>query len=158
MAARGLAVVFADAVDLVVQGSCHEVGELPTLLGPPSKIEAVVIDAEMFDGDAGHAAEAVRRFAPGVAILLLTTHVDESLLGALAYKRLSCVSAYSEGQQILSALRALLSGQTYLPSQVQRALMDMLNRPPSPLGAPNRSAAVANALALGMLHVSSPAA
>jgi DNA-binding NarL/FixJ family response regulator len=204
MAARGLAVVFADAVDLVVQSSCHDVGELPTLLGSASKIEAVVIDAELFDGDAARTAEAVRRFAPGVAILLLTTRVDESLLRALAYERLSCVSAYSEGQQILSALRGLLSGRTYLPSQVQRALTEMLNRPPSPsgvaltsreeqvlelaatgltisqigqalhishstakthllrvyekLGAPNRSAAVANALALGVLHVSSPAA
>jgi DNA-binding NarL/FixJ family response regulator len=123
--------------------------------------------------------------------------VDERLLAALAHERVSCVSAYSEEQTIIDAIRALLAGQTLLPPQVQRALTDMLRRPaapPSPhltsreaqvlelaatgltisqigrslhishstakthllriyakLDAPNRSAAVAIALARGML-------
>lgn len=203
-AASGLAAVFEQAGDLVVQASCHDVRELETLLGPGSPVEAVIIDDEMFDGDASLAVGAVRLLDPGVAVLLLTTRVDERLLEALAHERVSCVSAYSEGQPIVSALRALLGGQTLLPPQVQRALTDMLRHPQTPpsslltlreeqvlelaatglttsqiaatlyishstakthllrvykkLDAPNRSAAVATALARGMLGVSTAAA
>jgi DNA-binding NarL/FixJ family response regulator len=129
MAASGLAVAFQDAVELIVQVSCHEARELSTLLGPASKIEAVIIDVELFDGDASRAVDTVRVVDPGVAVLLLTTHVDESLLEALARDGVACVSAYSEGQSILSALRALLVGQPLLPSEVQRALMARFSRP-----------------------------
>jgi DNA-binding NarL/FixJ family response regulator len=201
--AGGLTAAFEKTLDLVVQGSCSEVAKLSTLLGR-GRTGAVVIDAEMFDGDALRAVEAVRLVDRGVAILLLTTRVDAALFEALAHERVSCVSAYSEAHAILSALRALLSGQTLLPPEVQRALSDVLRRPAAPagplltsreeqvlelaatgltisqigarlhishstakthllrvyekLGAPNRSAAVAAAVARGILRVSGVAA
>jgi DNA-binding NarL/FixJ family response regulator len=203
IAASGLAAVFEDAAEFVVHTACHGVRELASCLGSPGKIEAVIVDVEVFDGDASRAVGAVRQLAPGVAVLLLTTRVDELLLEALARERVSCVSAYSEGQAIVSALRALLGGQPLLPLEVHRALMARLKPPPpqSPvltsreeqvlelaatgltisqiagrlcishstakthllrvyekLGAPNRSAAVATAVARGMLSVSTSAA
>lgn len=136
IAANGLAAALGRAVDLVVQGSCHEPRELSAALGSCSKLDAVVIDAEMFDGDASRTVEAIRRLDPEVAVLLLTTHIDEPLLEALANERVSCVSAYAQAQPIVSALRALLSGQTLLPSQVQRALADTLRQPASPTSPP----------------------
>lgn len=102
------------------------------MLGTYSRMDAVVIDAEMFDGDASQAVEAIRQLDPHVDVLLLTENVNEPLLEALAHERVSCVSAYSDAQHIVSALRALLSGQTFLPPQVQRALVDTLRQPPSP--------------------------
>jgi DNA-binding NarL/FixJ family response regulator len=203
IAASGLAAVFEDAAGLVVQTTCHEVRELASCLGSAGKIEAVIVDVEMFDGDASRAVGAVRPLAAGVAVLLLTTRVDESLLEALAHDRVSCVSAYSDGQAIVSALRALLGGRPLLPLEVHRALLARLkpSPPQSPvltsreeqvlelaatgltisqiggrlnishstakthllrvyekLDAPNRSAAVATAVARGMLSVSSSAA
>jgi DNA-binding NarL/FixJ family response regulator len=135
IAADGLAAALEPSIDLTVQACCHDARELATVFASCSMIEAVVIDAEMFDGDASQAVEAIRLLDPGIAILLLTTHVDQPLLEGLAHERVSCVSAYSEVQPIVSALRALLSGQTLLPSEVQRALADALRQPSSP---PNR--------------------
>jgi DNA-binding NarL/FixJ family response regulator len=204
LVARSLTAAFDDEADFVVEASCHDDSELSTALvsGPP--IDAVVVDAEMFDDDALGAVEAIRRLEPGAAILLLMTRIDAPLLDALAHDRVSCVSAYSDAHQIMSALRALLAGRTLLPSRLQRAFMTMLSQsdsPPSPgltlreeqvlelaaagltipqiaarlhissstakthllrvyekLDAPNRSAAIATAVARGMLRVGTPAA
>jgi DNA-binding NarL/FixJ family response regulator len=198
LAARSLAAAFDDELDFVVQASCHDDAQLLAILASGDPVDAVVVDAEMFDDDASEAVAAIRGLQPGAAVLLLMTRIDAPLLDALAQDRVSCVSAYSEAPQIMSALRALLTGRTLLPARVQRALMKMLSQsasPPSPvltlreeqvlelaangltipqiaarlhvssstakthllrlyakLEAPNRSAAVANALALGMLR------
>lgn len=195
-AASGLAVAFDQTTDFVVGGCRHAAGELNRVLGAGGVIDAVVLDTEMFDGDAAGAVAAIRRLDRSVAVLLLTSRVDESLLAALAHERVSCASAYSEAHLIVSALRALLADQTLLPPDVQRALTERLRRPPPPppmltvreeqvlelaatglttaqiagrlyishstakthllrvyekLGAPNRSAAIATAVARGML-------
>lgn len=131
-AAAGLAAGLVDAADIDVAGRCHEAEELPGVLGPASNIEAAVVDPEMFDGDAARAVEAIRQIDQGVAVLLLTTQVDAALLDALAQKRVSCVSAYSEAEPIVSALRALLRGETRIPTQVQDALTERLRGPVSP--------------------------
>jgi DNA-binding NarL/FixJ family response regulator len=204
IAIGGLAAAFAETGDLVVRARCHEVGGLSAVLGLRGSIDAVVIDAGMFEGDALLTVHAVRQLDPGLAVLLLTTSVDAPLLEALAHDAVSCVSAYGDAQAIVSALRALLSGQTLLPPEVQRALTAMLRRPPPPPGtrltpreeqvlelaatglticqialrlhvshstakthllrvyekldAPNRSAAVATAVARGMVRVSTTTA
>lgn len=198
-AASGLASAVAAAADLVVEETCHEAGELLALLHRRSGIEGVVIDTEMFEGDASRAVEAVRGVDPA-AVLVLMTRLDEPLFKALAHERVSCISAYSEMPAIVSAIRALLSGQILLPPDVQSALMDVLRKPSAPqslwltsreeqvlelaatgltisqiatslhishstakshllriyekLEAPNRSAAVANAVARGILRLS----
>jgi DNA-binding NarL/FixJ family response regulator len=115
---------------MAVERSCHEAAQLATALGADGAIDAVVIDGEMFDGGVSDALAAIRRFDSCVPVLLLTTRVDEPLLEALANERVSCASAYSEADVILSALRALLADQTLLPPEVQRALTDRLRRPP----------------------------
>jgi DNA-binding NarL/FixJ family response regulator len=203
-AASGLAAALGQTPDLLVDCCRHEAGELARALGGDSVIDAVVLDTELFDGAASNAVAAIRRLDPSVAVLLLTSRVDESLLAALAYERVSCVSAFSEAHLIVAALRALLADQTLLPPEVQRALTDRLRRPPLPpppmltlreeqvlelaatgltiaqiagklyishstakthllrvyekLEAPNRSAAIATAVARGMLHPSAAAA
>jgi DNA-binding NarL/FixJ family response regulator len=200
----GLAAAFGEATDLDVQSCCHDAQELSSMLERGRGIEAILIDVEMFDGDASRAVQAVRQLHPGVLVLLLITRVDGPLLEALAGEYVSCVSAYSEVAGFVSALRALLTGQTQLPPEVQRALMAMLQQPPLPprplltsreaqvlelaatglticeiaatlhishstakthllrvyekLEAPNRSAAVATAVARGILHLSAAAA
>jgi DNA-binding NarL/FixJ family response regulator len=65
--------------------------------------------------------------------LLLITRVDEPLLEAVTREHVSCVSAYGEALDIVSALRALLSGRTNLPPEVQYALMQKLRRPATAL-------------------------
>jgi DNA-binding NarL/FixJ family response regulator len=69
-------------------------------------------------------------------VLLLITRVDQPLLAALTHEHVSCVSAYSDGPPFVSALCALLTGQTLLPPDVQHALLDRLRQPPSPPSAP----------------------
>lgn len=132
VAATGLAAAFEEAGDFGVEARCHAIRELPTVLGPGAAIDAAVIDAELVDADASHTLQAVRRLAPGVAVLLLTTRVDGPLLDALTHEWVSCVSAYSDAHTIVSALRALLNGETHLPPDVQRALMEVLRHPPPP--------------------------
>jgi DNA-binding NarL/FixJ family response regulator len=204
IAASGLTATFEKTADFVVESSCHRVGELATTLGVDGEIDAVVLDTEMFDGDASSAVSAIRRLDPRVAVLLLTTRIDELLLEALAHERVSCASAYGQAHLIVSALRALLDDQTLLPPEVQRALTDRRRQTPPPppplltsreeqvlelaatgltiaqiagrlhishstakthllhiyekLEAPNRSAAVATAIARGMLRRSAAAA
>jgi DNA-binding NarL/FixJ family response regulator len=128
VAASGLATAFEEAAELVVCALCHEARELRSALSADRTIEAVVIDLEMFEGDAASSLQAVRSVDPGLAVLLLTTRVDPRLLDAIAYDHVSCVSAYSDGQTIVSAFRELLSGHTHLPADVQRALMDTHRR------------------------------
>ncbi|HXC24211.1 MAG TPA: response regulator transcription factor [Solirubrobacteraceae bacterium] len=204
IAASGLTAAFQKTDEFAVQSSCHEAAGLASVLGADGSIDAVIVDGEMFDGDASGAVAAIRRLDPSVAVLLLAGRVDEPLLEALAHERVSCVSAYSQAQAIVSALRALMADQTLLPPEVQRALTDRLRRPPSPpppmltmreeqvlelaatgltiaqiagrlyishstakthllhvyekLGAPNRSAAIATAVARGVLRPSAAAA
>lgn len=151
--ARGLATAFEEADDLVVGAICHEVRQLSTELEPSGSIDAVVIDAEMFDGDASVTVTAVLALEPAVAVLVLTTRVDEALLEALANERVSCISAYSEARAIVSALGLLLAGQTLLPPQVQRALTQLIRRPPSPPDPPpltSREAQVLELAATGL--------
>ncbi len=133
--ACSLAAAFEEGVEFVARVCCHEAQELLIGLGFGSTIDAVVIDAEMFDGDAAESVDAVRRLAPGAAVLVLTTRIDERLLEAVARECVSCVSAYSDALAIVSALRALVHGKTHLPSEVQRALADRIRRP-SPRRAP----------------------
>ena len=133
--ASGLAAALERTVDLVVSYTCHESRELATVLRPGSGIAAVVVDSEMFEGDALRVVEAVRLLEPDVAVLVLTTRVDDRLLKSLAYRRVSCVSAYSEAESIVAALRALLSGATLLPVEVQRAFTEMLRKTERPLTA-----------------------
>jgi DNA-binding NarL/FixJ family response regulator len=204
IAARGIAAAFEESGEFVARARCHTARELASRLATGSTIDAVVIDVEMFDGDASSSVQAVRRLAPGVVVLLLTTRIDERLLNTISQQCVSCVSAYSEADAIVAALRALVGGQTHLPPEVQRALMDVLRQPAPPpcarltsreeqvlelaatgltvfqiattlhishstakthllrvyekLEAPNRSAAVAIALARGLLRVSHSAA
>jgi DNA-binding NarL/FixJ family response regulator len=204
IAASGLLVAFEPLYGIAVSATCHEGRELSVKLGTCTGIEAVVIDVEMFEDDALRAVEAVRALRPAVAVLLLTTRLDEPLLEALADERVSCISAYSEVGAIVSALRSLVAGQTMLPADVQRALTQKLRRPSSSpnrrltaregqvlelaatgltvseiatslyishstakthllrvyekLEAPNRSAAVATAVARGLLRLSDAAA
>ncbi len=131
IAVGGLAAAFEESVGFVVQARCHS---LPAVLGGGAgMIGAAVVDAELVDGDAYRTLEAVRRVAPASAVLLLTTRVDDALLDAIAHERVACVSAFSDGAAIVSALRALLSGETHLPPEVQRALVDVRRqRPPPP--------------------------
>lgn len=131
-AASGIAAAFEDEADVVVAGMCHEADAFPTALGVGSQIDAAVIDAEMFDGDPSRVVGALRVRDAGVSVLLLTTQVDEAVLEALAHEHVSCVSAYSEAESIVSALRALLSGQFVLPPEVQQALTDRLRQTVSP--------------------------
>lgn len=95
-------------------------------------MQAAVVDADLVDGGASSTVQAVRRLVPDAAVLLLTTGVDKPLLDAIAHDRVSCVSAFTDVHTIVSALRALLTGETHLPPEVQRALMDVLRHPPSP--------------------------
>jgi DNA-binding NarL/FixJ family response regulator len=129
VAAHGLAAALAEGGEFAAAARCHEAGDLPAALGA---VDAVVLDAEMFDGDALGAVHAVRELAPGVAVLLLTTRVDPRLLEAIAHNSVSCISAYSDGPSIVAALRELIRGHTHLPPEVQRALMDVVRQPPPP--------------------------
>ena len=133
-AARGIAAAFEEAVDSSWRAVSRS-DELPTAIGAGSQIEAAIIDAEMFDGDPSRVVGALRARDAGVSVLLLTTQVDEAVLEALAHEHVSCVSAYSEEESIVSALGALLSGEFVLPPEVQQALTDRLRQdvsPPSP--------------------------
>ena len=204
IAVCGLGAAFEDGSEFVAVARCHEARELPSTLAAGRGIDAVVIDVEMFQGDGLRSVQVVRQVVPGMPVLLLTTRIDARLIEAIASESVSCVSAYSNGLTIVSALRALIGGHTHLPPDVQRALMDTLREPalpPNPrltsreeqvlelaatgltvfqiatrlhishstakthllrvyekLEAPNRSAAVATALARGILHLSSTAA
>jgi DNA-binding NarL/FixJ family response regulator len=129
IAAYGLAAALAEGVEFAAEARCHAARDLPAVLGA---VDAVVLDAEMFDGDALSAVQAVRGLAPEVAVLLLTTRVDPRLLEAIAHDSVSCVSAYSDGPSIVAALRELIRGHTHLPPEVQRALMDVVRQPPPP--------------------------
>ena len=120
-----------------------------------SGIDAVVIDADMFDGDASLTVTAVLALEPAAAVLVLTTRVDEALLEALANERVSCISAYSEARAIVSALGPLLAGQTLLPPQVQRALTQLIRRPPSPPDPPPLTAREAQVLELAATGLTS---
>lgn len=132
VAASGLAAVFQEGPDFVVRAVCHEARGFRSVMGAYGGIDAAVIDLEMFDGDAPSAVQAARWLASDVAVLLLTTAIDARLLDAIAQAHVSCVSAYSDGQVIVSALRALVGGHTHLPPEVQRALMDTRRQPALP--------------------------
>ena len=120
---RGLSALVATLPGFALAGECVD-GESAVKEAQLTKPDVVVMDLAM-PGIGG--LEAVRRIAaaaPDVAVLVLTMHEDDqSVLAALRAGARGYLLKGAEQEEIESALRAVVSGQTVMARGVAERLL-----------------------------------
>ncbi len=130
---RGIAALLAHEPDIEVVG---EAGTAAAALGqlPGLRPDVVVLDVRLPDEDGITVCREISSALPGTACLMLTGYEDDqALLGAIMAGAAGYVSKQTCGSDLVSALRAVASGQSVLDPQAARQIMARLrSRPPRP--------------------------
>jgi DNA-binding NarL/FixJ family response regulator len=149
MSVAGIAHLISEAPEFRACGHCHTASDLPLALSR-ARAHLAIVDTELYDRDAQRAVQILRALDPAIAILLVAGRVEETLLMAIADLSVSCISPYSDCQDILPALRALIGGRRTLPFDVQVALTSRLAQPRSSLALSSREREILRLAASGL--------
>ncbi len=115
------------------------VGEAETAAAALDRIPALhpdvaVLDVRLPDGDGISVCREIGSVLPGTACLMLTAYNDDhALLGAIMAGAAGYVSKQTCGTNLVSALRAVASGQSILDPQASRQIMARLRQQPHTL-------------------------
>jgi two-component system nitrate/nitrite response regulator NarL len=83
--------------------------------------DLIVLDVTMPVPDGFSAARQIRAILPEVAILILSMHVDHSIIREAQQAGVQgFVSKSDAGQQLLRAVDAVLQGQTFFPIESRK--------------------------------------
>ncbi|MEU3859384.1 response regulator transcription factor [Streptomyces sp. NPDC028722] len=105
--------------------------------------DVVLMDLRMPRCDGVEATRRIRAQYPGTQVVVLTTYADdESLFPALRAGARGYLTKDAGGDEIVRAVRSVLSGDAGLSPSVQRRLLERLSQPepapaPAPAGAPD---------------------
>jgi two-component system NarL family response regulator len=125
----GLASILNAQPDLEVvaeAGSGREALEKATATRP----DVMVVDLRMPDGDGIETIQALRKQAPSVQALVLTTYDnEEDVFNALEAGARGYILKDTTSEEIIDAVRKVHSGVRYLPSTIASRLADRMIRP-----------------------------
>ncbi|MFB0615448.1 response regulator [Streptomyces sp. AGS-58] len=125
-----------------VVGAAGDGEEAVRLVGELSP-DVVLMDLRMPRCDGVEATRQIRARYPGTQVVVLTTYADdESLFPALRAGARGYLTKDAGGDEIVRAVRSVLSGDAGLSPSVQRRLLERLSQPepapaPAPAGAPD---------------------
>jgi DNA-binding NarL/FixJ family response regulator len=125
---RGIRALLAHEPDIDV------VGEAETAAAALARIPALhpdvaVLDVRLPDGNGISVCREICSELPGTACLMLTAYNDDqALLGAIMAGAAGYVSKQTCGTDLVSALRAVASGQSILDPQASRQIMAKLRQ------------------------------
>ena len=94
---------------------------------PALRPDVAVLDVRLPDGDGVAVCREIRSKLPETACLMLTAYGDDrALLGAIMAGAAGYVTKQTCGADLVSAVRAVASGQSTLDPQASRQVMDRL--------------------------------
>ena len=94
---------------------------------PALRPDVAVLDVRLPDGDGVAVCREIRSKLPETACLILTAYGDDrALLGAIMAGAAGYVTKQTCGADLVSAVRAVASGQSTLDPQASRQVMDRL--------------------------------
>lgn len=94
---------------------------------PALRPDVAVLDVRLPDGDGVAVCREIRSKLPETACLMLTAYGDDrALLGAIIAGAAGYVTKQTCGADLVSAVRAVASGQSTLDPQASRQVMDRL--------------------------------
>ena len=127
---RGIRILLAHEPDIDVVG---EAGTAAAALAqiPALRPDVAVLDVRLPDGNGITVCREICSALPGTACLMLTAYNDDqALLGAIMAGVAGYVSKQTCGADLVSALRAVASGQSILDPQASRQIMTRLRERP----------------------------
>ncbi|MEV6173851.1 response regulator transcription factor [Streptomyces sp. NPDC051954] len=100
--------------------------------------DVVLMDLRMPRCDGVEATRRIRKEYPGTQVVVLTTYADdESMFPALRAGARGYLTKDAGGDEIVRAVRSVLSGDAGLSPSIQRRLLERLSEPePKPAAAP----------------------
>ncbi|MFD3500159.1 response regulator [Streptomyces sp. NPDC058676] len=114
-------------------GDGHEAVKLVAELDP----DVVLMDLRMPRCDGVEATRRIRAEHPGTQVVVLTTYADdESLFPALRAGARGYLTKDAGGDEIVRAVRSVLSGDAGLSPSIQRRLLERLSEPEPASAAP----------------------
>ncbi len=117
---------------LNAQPDIEVIGEAGTALSALARLPALhpdvaVLDVRLPDGDGVEVCRQIRSKLPETACLMLTAYADDrALLGAIMAGAAGYVSKRTCGTDLVSAVRAVASGQSTLDPEASRQVMARL--------------------------------
>jgi DNA-binding NarL/FixJ family response regulator len=133
----GLGMLLSAADDLDVVGTAAD-GTAAVEVVLSQRPDVALVDLRMPGLDGAQVTDAVRREAPEVRVLILTTFADDdAVLPALRAGAAGYLTKDTTGEALVSAIRTVAAGGSVLDAAVQRRLVDLAGAPaaaPSPGG------------------------
>lgn len=124
----GLSMLISSQPGLEVVGQASDAEEA-LVKARQVKPDLVIVDISMPNGGGVHVATELSRTMPGVRIIALTMHDDQSYLKAvLAAGASGFVVKHSADNRLLDAIETVMKGQVYIdPAMGQRVMQGLLD-------------------------------
>jgi DNA-binding NarL/FixJ family response regulator len=128
----GLALLLSAADDLEVVATAPD-GTAAVAAVLAQRPDVALVDLRMPGLDGAQVTAAVRRDAPEVRVLILTTYADDdAVLPALRAGAAGYLTKDTTGEALLAAIRTVAAGGSVLDAAVQRRLVDLAGAPAAP--------------------------
>ena len=125
----GLAMLLSAADDLDVVATAVD-GTRAVEVVLAERPDVAVVDLRMPGLDGAQVTASVRRDAPEVRVLILTTYADDdAVLPALRAGAAGYLTKDTTGEALLAAIRTVAAGGSVLDTAVQRRLVDLAGSP-----------------------------
>jgi DNA-binding NarL/FixJ family response regulator len=132
----GLTLLLGASDDLVVVGAAAD-GAAAVELVLAERPDVALVDLRMPGLDGAAVAAAVRRDAPEVRVLVLTTYADDdAVLPALRAGAAGYLTKDTTSEALVAAIRTVAAGGSVLDAAVQRRLVELVGRGPASGAAP----------------------
>ncbi|MHC1563134.1 response regulator [Actinomycetospora sp. C-140] len=126
----GLALLLGAADDLEVVGAAPD-GTAAVEVVLAERPDVALVDLRMPGLDGAGVTAALRRDAPEVRVLVLTTYADDdAVLPALRAGAAGYLTKDTTGEALVSAIRTVAAGGSVLDAAVQRRLVELAGSPP----------------------------